>query len=159
MGEHGSDGSGNSLQAQLAATGGEEAALLNVVVEKLTELYDAVHAQDERIAALEGSHAAPQVPFEQWVEWIRQSYGLTSEIPDTWPRIPGMAHDLRALHAWWCQSHKADATPKIGSSAAGWHDALARFLHRANEMKARGDQDGRFDPPTPPWTGPAGKGE
>ena len=95
-----------------------------------------------RVEALEAAaNVANSVPLEEWVQWLREAYCLSSKIPKDWTRVPGMFHELQALHAAWAVAYQANGTPLPGAHAVSWHDALDRALPRMQGFQSRAPED------------------
>ncbi|WP_137843351.1 hypothetical protein [Microbacterium sp. 2FI] len=77
---------------------------------------------------------AEWLELNQWVNWLRRTYGLpASIIPPSWHRHPELVWELSALHLHWLSAYDPD---QHGSAPHGWHRDFADARERLHDWVA-----------------------
>lgn len=81
-----------------------------------------------------GDAEAEWLALNQWVDWIRRTYGLpASVIPPFWYRHPELVWELSALHLHWIASYDPE---QDASGPIAWHTDFALARERLREWVA-----------------------
>ena len=77
---------------------------------------------------------AAWLELNQWVNWLRTTYGLPSSvIPPMWHRHPELHWELSALHTHWLCAYDPQQN---GSAPIGWHRDFADARQRLRDWVA-----------------------
>ena len=77
---------------------------------------------------------AAWLELNQWVNWLRTTYGLPSSVvPPMWHRHPELHWELSALHAHWLCAFDPQQN---GSAPIGWHRDFADARQRLRDWVA-----------------------
>lgn len=77
---------------------------------------------------------AAWLELNQWVNWLRTTYGLPSSvIPPMWHRHPELHWELSALHTHWLCAYDPQQN---GSAPIGWHRDFAEARQRLRDWVA-----------------------
>ena len=77
---------------------------------------------------------AAWLELNQWVNWLRKTYGLSSSvIPPMWHRHPEIHLELSALHTHWLCAYDPQQN---GSAPIGWHRDFADARQRLRDWVA-----------------------
>lgn len=123
----------------------DEDALLDAVQQiqqQVTALAGRVDQLDKPVQPVAGGEHPDLREFHAWVLWLIASYRLEDRIPEVWWDVPGVVHELEALHRAWLYAYAGDEdgneyVPKVGFEPVTFHDALARTLPRIKEWNGR----------------------
>ncbi len=116
-------------------------AQVDYLLEQLTE------AAGAPLSSINWSSLNTDQASQQWavltefVDWLRERYGLTERIPQCWFRHPAQLEELSALRLAWAGTYQ-HATAAHPGDAVTWHDMLDRVVGRLQEWDRTGCADG-----------------